>query len=194
MHICLTGIYQGASTFGSLPFPVAQSFSFDAFLPEMDSSGTIYRGLPISGDPWEVGFGVAYDDFDKIITCGYFNGPSVSFGNQFTLFDQTPANMWRNIYLARFADAAPTAVNTINAEMQFSFYPNPASSEITLKRNTKSKCTIRIYDDHGRIVRENTYSDASDTILIDVSGLATGHYTIECTEETNIFHKSFIKL
>ncbi|MEO5643604.1 MAG: T9SS type A sorting domain-containing protein [Bacteroidia bacterium] len=193
-HIGLTGAYQGAATFGSIQFPIAQNFSFDAFLLEMDSAGTIFRGLPISGDPWEVGFGVAYDHFDKMITCGYFNGPSVSFGNQFTLFDTSPANMWRNIYLARFADAAPTAVNTINAEIPFTFYPNPASSEITLKRNTKSKCTIRIYDDHGRVVHEIKNSDASGTILIDVSGLATGHYIIECTDETTVFHKSFIKL
>ncbi|NQV01620.1 MAG: VCBS repeat-containing protein [Bacteroidia bacterium] len=71
----------------------------------------------------------------------------------------------------------------------FSFYPNPASSFITL--TTKTEGFVEIMDVRGTIVR--IYNFSVGEVKIDVSNLSSGMYFINLTAGNKITRSKFIK-
>ena len=60
-------------------------------------------------------------------------------------------------------------------------YPNPTTSTLTFQTNTdNSLSTITIYSTDGRKVREENFSSKSEKVQLDLSGLASGIYFLDC--------------
>jgi hypothetical protein len=193
-RIAFTGIHQGFCTIGSITFPNTVNQSFDAYLVEIDTAGNAQRGLSIFGTVWDVGYSVNYDDFGRLVTCGYFNSPLVSFDNQASLTHPDPQGYMYNIYLCRIAPQVITGIEDPEAPGSFSLFPNPAADALTLTRSKSGKCTVRIYDNCGKLIREAKYDSNQLTINMDVADLSSGHYIIECESDKDAFRSSFIKL
>jgi hypothetical protein len=63
-------------------------------------------------------------------------------------------------------------------------YPNPADREVTLVLAERiGPCTVRVIDGVGRTVETGTHPD-SERIVIDLSQLASGSYTVEAIGTT----------
>ena len=75
-------------------------------------------------------------------------------------------------------DAAVVGVQEFEAAKNaFTAYPNPVSDALTLTFATEKQPThVELYDAKGQLV--STQQVNSDTLRLDVKGLAAGHYTV----------------
>jgi hypothetical protein len=76
------------------------------------------------------------------------------------------------------------SVNQNEFENSISMYPNPASNQVNITRQSNNKPidAINIYDISGKFVKsvdKNQFSDASSRINIDVSDLSNGTYLVK---------------
>ncbi len=89
-----------------------------------------------------------------------------------------------NLYIADFNNSAvrvvtpvPSNTNHITvADEQFTLYPNPANSVITITAS-KNIDAVKIYDLTGQLLSEYTRQNGK-TALLDVSNFANGLYFI----------------
>jgi len=82
------------------------------------------------------------------------------------------------------------AVLNLSDESSFTVYPNPASDKlyISLKRNKKSECSIRLMDMKGSIVifKKETARHGSNLTELDLTNLAKGIYILSVvTDDMN---------
>ncbi len=82
-------------------------------------------------------------------------------------------------------------------EKQFSIYPNPATTTITIEFYTQISCeTIGIYDISGRLIQPIEYkafSQGKQVLNIDVSGFNSGIYFIKSTSGNMNYCKKLMK-
>ncbi len=72
-----------------------------------------------------------------------------------------------------------TGLNDVNNLNVISVYPNPASYLVTIETRATGKTSVELIDVTGRIVRTSDYnSTVNGKMSFDVSGIATGSYTI----------------
>lgn len=71
----------------------------------------------------------------------------------------------------------------------FIIFPNPASSTISIMGLQNSVKVLKIYNNHGQLIREVSLNFES----IDVASLPKGIYTISFETETNSYFKQFIR-
>lgn len=85
-----------------------------------------------------------------------------------------------------------TGINTLSINNIFSFYPNPATSELTIKYHGLSKeYTIKIYDTTGKLVKQ--HSSSTDRSTFSVSELNNGLYLLNIYDGENAVTKRFLK-
>lgn len=97
------------------------------------------------------------------------------------------------------AAANPDAVITLQqspisipivSELEFSIYPNPAQSQLTLQTNTTEQVSVELIDLQGRVVkRDDVWSKKS----MDVSTLSNGVYQVKFTSPQGVVVKRFLK-
>ena len=90
------------------------------------------------------------------------------------------------------------AINSIENNVNLSFYPNPAIENVTVLINIEKseKCTINIVNVSGQLVSQTSINANAGTLskAIDVSNLNTGIYFIQVSGETfNVSEKLLIK-
>lgn len=86
----------------------------------------------------------------------------------------------------------PTSIDKLHASNKLTFYPNPASNQLTLSFNVVAKRTVEIYN----LLGEKLYSTKVNTtnLNIDVKTFENGVYFIKSTDENNnITTSKFIK-
>jgi hypothetical protein len=71
---------------------------------------------------------------------------------------------------------------------EFVVYPNPASEKITVQLKNKNDgiTLIQIYDQLGRIIQTERFSNALSTGIIELNNLSKGIYFIEVTSQNNL--------
>lgn len=71
----------------------------------------------------------------------------------------------------------PPITSVISSKLIDFLYPNPTTGKITLRNNINEKSTVLIYDNIGNVVSkfENV---VPNNLILDVSSLANGEYTI----------------
>lgn len=119
------------------------------------------------------------------------NGPGLSFSIPATL----TVGQWYYIGL-RVENGAGliTPIDTSNGQVadlglmigeevfEYAIYPNPVMDNLTLQTNRTDAITANIYDTNGKLVLSlNSQGNAS--IMIDVSSLAAGTYTLEIVQD-----------
>ena len=93
------------------------------------------------------------------------------------------ANVWKEFYNIKgydFDDTTNVGIQDINISDNITLYPNPADKEIniSLKNMDLNGSKIFIYDLQGNLVKSFKILDNKDNILLDISSLSKGTYTI----------------
>lgn len=68
----------------------------------------------------------------------------------------------------------------------WSVYPNPASSTISVERNNTETGVLRLYDMSGNLVKEFKLNEQSNVTILDISDLAGGMYLLEMEQESGV--------
>jgi uncharacterized repeat protein (TIGR03803 family) len=134
-----------------------------------NNMGTIYK---ISAD----GVNTLIHSFNQ--GACYPQGSLLSIGN--TLYGMTPSGgtTYENKYGAIFKyELTTTGINDTHAANDFSVYPNPAASQLTIKVNQQAQ--IKIVNILGEVVKTETVIGAS---TIDVSNLTAGVYIVKISD------------
>ncbi len=90
-------------------------------------------------------------------------------------------------------DTTWIGVNEIVNQNDFTIYPNPASTTITIESIKHQVQSIRIMDVLGREVFRSSKNDVLSTKNIDVSQLLSGIYILQVQTEKGILNKKFVK-
>jgi hypothetical protein len=90
-------------------------------------------------------------------------------------------------------DAGGTGVGLSELEGDnFNVYPNPGTGifHVSLNNNVAEQVTVKVLDITGRVVLENTKD--SDTFTLDLTGAATGSYTVAIQTANGVMTKRVI--
>ena len=104
-------------------------------------------------------------------------------------FDTNPAIVTNTFQTKFVAQLATKEFSTNN----FTFYPNPAKSDITIKMldNTFVK-QIKLMDMQGRIIKTDVFTSSNSSETIKLNDISNGNYILEITSNTN--QKEFKKI
>jgi hypothetical protein len=128
---------------------------------------------------------------------GTFTGAGVSGG----IFDPSIAGAGSHLITYTFTDGSGcenSASQTIvvddclslmdEVEVLFSVYPNPAPQELNIVGIESSAASVHMLDATGRIVLMYDNSGNANEILLDVSTLSNGVYTVSIFNGTKTQH------
>lgn len=86
-----------------------------------------------------------------------------------------------------------TGINNLSKNDLFTFYPNPATNNITLNFKTSAKnYSVKIYDATGRLVKNNEHVNSSAT-TVNIEDLNSGIYLLNVYDGTNSVTHRFVK-
>ena len=90
-----------------------------------------------------------------------------------------------------------TVVLRVKSNMELTLYPNPVVNEATISISSVKAETIQVklVDNAGRIIRVASHklNVGNNSILLPVSGLASGVYHVQLTGQSFSEKRSFIK-
>ena len=88
---------------------------------------------------------------------------------------------------------SPNGINNLALNNTFSFYPNPASSELTVNYNGVAKSySIKVYNALGQLVK-SVETITTDKSTVNISDLNTGVYLLNVFDGENSTTKRFVK-
>ena len=161
------------------PLPTVELTAFDATCNTADPI-TLSGGSPVGGA---------------------FTGAGVSGG----IFDPSIAGVGSHLITYTYTDASgceTSASQTIivddclnlidEVEVLFTVYPNPASQELNIVGVKASAASVHMLDATGRIVLTFDNSGNANEILLDVSALSNGVYTVSIFNGTKTQHTRLI--
>ncbi len=86
-----------------------------------------------------------------------------------------------------------TGINTLSIDNTFSFYPNPATSELTINYNGASKMyQINIYDVTGKLIKQQE-NNSTNKNTFSISELNSGLYLLNVYDGEYSTTKKFTK-
>lgn len=77
--------------------------------------------------------------------------------------------------------------------MNFSLYPNPSSDKIGLKLTSGIDGMLEVYDISGRKVIAQKITVSQEVLMVDISGLPAGIYTVVLSGDSHRMAKKFIR-
>ena len=88
---------------------------------------------------------------------------------------------------------SPNGINNLVLNNTFSFYPNPASHELTINYSGAAKSySIKVYDALGQLVK-SVAAISTDKSVVNISDLNAGVYLLNVYDEENSITKRFVK-
>ncbi|WP_445748961.1 carbohydrate-binding protein [Polaribacter sp.] len=106
-----------------------------------------------------------------------------------TLYPHTTEIDWVRVYKDTPLSISDNQID--NSKIKF--YPNPVVDKFWLEvKNGSEKIAIRICDVNGRLIKFS-YKNIQDKILVDVTGLSKGFYTIRVKTNSTSISTKFIK-
>lgn len=87
-----------------------------------------------------------------------------------------------------------SSVNTYSILDKFEVFPNPSNGKfnIYLKGENQEKTKVTIFNKLGEFILTKTFSNNTNSILIDLSKYKKGIYFLKIKSDSNIFTKSII--
>ncbi len=86
----------------------------------------------------------------------------------------------------------PSGLDDEIIDNEIQVYPNPTSGLITV--STRQNCSIQVIDMLGKLVFETNHIDHNQAVLIDLSTLDNGIYTIQLNSENGLLSRQRIQL
>ena len=96
-------------------------------------------------------------------------------------------------------DSTSTVFNNIdvdeNAMTQVVFYPNPTEGPLNISSlKSGGEATVEIYSAIGTCLQRSTYADLEETIVVDLSTLPQGLYTLKVTSRSGVISQNITKI
>jgi hypothetical protein len=184
-----------------------ETVSSDNYLPAAVELGTGVIGT--SGEPYEgcrvkitnavctnpdLGFGDAYFD-DGTGDCMvddmlYVQDPAWITGEYYSVTGVLTYTYEE--YKIEPGSAADVSIGMAVGSIELSkitIYPNPTTNALNFRLNSNAKANV--YDSNGRLVF--TQDIEAGEVSLDVSGLHSGTYRVDCVSETSILRSGFVK-
>jgi hypothetical protein len=75
------------------------------------------------------------------------------------------------------------------------FYPNPTAGPLNISSlKPGGAATIEIYSSIGTCLLRSTYADLEETIVVDLSALPQGMYTLKVTSSSGVISQNITKI
>lgn len=188
-NVYVIGNFGGTSiTFGSVtlsnPVPLAGS---NLFVVKYDPSGNVILATnPIGSD---FGNALSADGDGNVYLTGYFNYPTLIFGNDTLSKVKTSVN---NYFIAKLSAAATTGINTVSrADADITIYPNPTTGAIYFK-GVQAGYSLQVYNLLGEEISSSII--AQDNYSISLAGAAKGIYFYRVADADNLIQQGKIVL
>ena len=82
-----------------------------------------------------------------------------------------------------------------NAMTQVVFYPNPTEGQLNISSlKPGGEATVEIYSAIGTCLQHSTYADLEETIVVDLSTLPQGLYTLKVTSRSGVISQNITKI
>lgn len=177
--IYITGAFSASISFESLPSHTTLG-SNDIFICKYNVAGNALWSKTTGGSGFDTLPKISSSPTNEISITGYSGSTSINF-------DNIPLTTLNNmLFVAKFPGSF-LEIEEHTAE-NFSIFPNPVKSVLTIKNNNASiGAQFTIYDINGRLVVKG---NLNQTNTIDTSSLENGLYTISIE---NSFTTKFIK-
>ena len=160
----------------------------DLYIIKLDTSGNYHWALTAKGAATDYPIELHIVDEDEIYVSGYFDSPTLTFGNH-TLQNAGT----RNFFIARLGPDTATAVNNLEVPI-VKVYPNPIQGtffNIKFPANTFDQ--FAILDLQGKQLAEGTIDKNTQQLRIDAKDWPKGIYFIKLKGEKGIITESLIK-
>jgi hypothetical protein len=181
-NIYTSGFFEGIGDFdpGAGFFNLTSAGNHDIFISKFDSSGNFVWAKEMGGAFDDDGHSIAVDAYGKILLTGDFNSSLVSFDATILLNADAGTS---DIFFATL-DPEITTVNndSENFGNENLLFPNPVTSEVTLKFSKKVHGTLQLCNTTGEIFEQKPI-DAYG-ITLNLAGKAKGIYLITVTDAT----------
>lgn len=137
------------------------------------------------------GYEVCTDKDDNLFLIGSFStttdfDPGPGQANITTTITYSSFNM----FLQKLSYETVGLKPILNSDI--SIYPNPAVSSLIVKRPLSNNCIITCYELNGKKIFEQQSSDVE--ILVNLENIASGTYTIELNDGSQIIRTKLVKI
>jgi len=142
----------------------------DLFIVKYDTTGNVIWAKSSGGNGSDRITSITEDNFGNIRVAGYFNSPSLNFGN--ILLNNSMQDWTNDIFVANLSSLAGIYVTSKNDDIMV--YPNPANNNINILSHQQS--TLEILNIQGQtVLQEQILQEKTN---IDISGFAKGIYIL----------------
>ncbi len=171
----ITGYFE-SSSLGFETDTIISNGLADVFFAKYDSNGNVLWARNVGGTGIDRGNSITIDGSENIYFTGYFQSPSITFGANTFLNDNTS---FQDIYTVKLG--AMTGIREENNPDNLNIFPNPFTSQTTLAFSTDQKNTeVRITDILGKEIRTLHFSGKE--LIIEKGEMERGIYFVEITD------------
>lgn len=167
----------------TLPVPSGQSIPYDVLLVkyEQEITNNVFLGGAPAPDALLSAFGLTQGQV-TVVSEYKFYAENYDVPIAFFIMNDDFSEVDQMFYDMDLLETLSVAQNEF--ENSISVYPNPATNQVNIIRQTNDTSidAINIYDISGRLVKtvsKDTFSDASSPIEIDVNDFSNGTYLIK---------------
>ncbi len=98
------------------------------------------------------------------------------------------------LYVDDLAFAGSVAgINELNSHVVVNLFPNPVVDKLNIRVLNSSPQSVGIYDIQGKIIKSIDFIKHSREMVIDVSELSKGLYTLKITTQSGVASRKFLK-
>ncbi|MDC1022523.1 PKD domain-containing protein, partial [Schleiferiaceae bacterium] len=96
-------------------------------------------------------------------------------------------------------ESTSTSFNNIdldeNTMTQVMFYPNPTRDQLTISSmNPGGQATVEIYSALGTCLQQSTYEELEESVVVDLSMLPPGLYTLKVQSHSGVISQNITKI
>jgi hypothetical protein len=188
-NVYIIGNFLSSSiSFGNITLTNDSTGLCNVFIVKYDAAGNVVWAKSAGGSKWDNGNGITVDALGNVIICGYFNSPTMSFGNTsittngiedifVAKYNSNGNLLWANNY-GGIANDYGTGIACDNAgNIYFCGYfssPTLAFGSSTLNNNGSDDIFLTKFDSNGNVVwSQNAVGSAgevSNGIALDGNG------------------------
>lgn len=180
-NIYTSGFFEGVGDFapGAGFFNLTSAGDRDIFVSKLDSSGNFEWAQQIGGSLPDDGRAIALDAYGNVIVAGDFYSPLIAFDTTILLNAAAGSS---DILIAKLNAGLVTAVEESGSlSNNISFFPNPASTEVTVSFAKEVHGTMILCNMMGEILEQIQIT--SSVYKLNISNKPSGVYFITVTGE-----------